>query len=88
MIKLRAKPSFGNQTSFSGRRTKRRFRTNLVKVRFWSFVLSRFVLLRARAQFIKSLTKHGGLDFYILNCAKLPPQFEALRAQMLNVING
>ncbi|MGP1927288.1 MAG: L28 family ribosomal protein, partial [Candidatus Hodgkinia cicadicola] len=67
MIKLRTRPLSGKETCFSGKRTKRKFKTNLTKVRLWSFVLSRFIALRARIKTIKRLTKFGNLDFYILN---------------------
>ncbi|MGP1927277.1 MAG: hypothetical protein ACTS80_01750, partial [Candidatus Hodgkinia cicadicola] len=59
----------------------------LTKVRLWSFVLSRFIALRARIKTIKRLTKFGNLDFYILNVAKLPKHFTKLKVQMLKTLN-
>ncbi|MGP1911295.1 MAG: large ribosomal subunit protein bL28 [Candidatus Hodgkinia cicadicola] len=88
MIKLRTKPLSGAKSCFSGKRNKRKFKTNLTKVRLWSFVLSRFIALRASVSYIKSLTKFGNLDFYILNSAKLPRPFWTLRNQMLKALNG
>ncbi|MGP1915375.1 MAG: hypothetical protein ACTS7I_02370, partial [Candidatus Hodgkinia cicadicola] len=59
----------------------------LTKVRLWSFVLSRFIALRARIKNIKRLTKFGNLDFYILNVAKLSKHFTKLKVQMLKTLN-
>ncbi|MGP1914530.1 MAG: bL28 family ribosomal protein [Candidatus Hodgkinia cicadicola] len=88
MIKLRTRPLIGAETSFSGKRIKRKFKANLTKVRLWSFVLSRSVVLRASIKTVKRLTKFGNLDFYILNVSKLPHQFMKMKLQMLETLNG
>ncbi len=60
------KTQVGMNVSHSMRHTKRTFLPNLQKLKFHSDVLGRDFLLRISAAGLRTLTKHGGLDAYVM----------------------
>ncbi|MDR0967661.1 MAG: 50S ribosomal protein L28 [Rickettsiales bacterium] len=61
------KTQVGMNVSHSNRRTKRTFLPNLQKMRFHSDILGRDFLLRISTNGLRTLTKHGGLDAYVMS---------------------
>ncbi|HWK80051.1 MAG TPA: 50S ribosomal protein L28 [Thermomicrobiales bacterium] len=55
------KTTFGNNVSFSKRRTNRVYRANIQQHRIWVPELNRFVRLPLSAAGLRSIDKHGGL---------------------------
>lgn len=60
------KTEVGMNVSHSNRRTKRTFLPNLQKMKFHSDILNRDFSLRISTNGIRTLTKHGGLDAYVI----------------------
>lgn len=60
------KTMVGMNVSHSHRRTKRTFLPNLQKMKFHSDVLNRDFALRISTNGLRTLTKHGGLDAYVI----------------------
>jgi large subunit ribosomal protein L28 len=60
------KTEVGMNVSHSHRRTKRTFLPNLQKMKFHSDILGRDFLLRISTAGLRTLTKHGGLDAYVM----------------------
>jgi len=60
------KTAVGMNVSHSHRRTKRTFLPNLQKMKFHSDVLGRDFSLRISTSGLRTLTKHGGLDAYVI----------------------
>lgn len=87
-LKLRSKPLFGARVSHSNKKTKRKFKPNAVKTKLWSLVLNRFVSVKARARFVREVRKYGGVDFYAVNCKRMPKPLLKLKLQMLAVALG
>lgn len=54
-----AEPSFGNAVSHSHRRTRRRWKPNIQRHRFWVPSESRYVRLRVSAKGIRIIDKRG-----------------------------
>ena len=61
------KTQVGMNVSHSHRRTKRTFLPNLQNMKFHSDILSRDFSLRISMAGLRTLTKHGGLDSYLIN---------------------
>ncbi|MGC4192806.1 MAG: 50S ribosomal protein L28 [Thermomicrobiales bacterium] len=55
------KTTFGNNVSFSKRRTNRVYRANVQMHRIWVPELDRFVRLPLSAAGLRTIDKHGGL---------------------------
>jgi len=53
--------TFGNNVSFSKRRTSRVYRANVQQHRIWVPELNRFVRLPLSAAGLRTIDKHGGL---------------------------
>ncbi len=53
------KPMVGNNVSHANNKTKRRFKPNLHKKRFWSEKLNRWVSLRVSAAGLRTIDKKG-----------------------------
>ncbi|MFT8592634.1 MAG: 50S ribosomal protein L28 [Bifidobacterium sp.] len=51
--------SFGNSVSHSHRKTRRRFRPNLQRKRYWVPSLNRFIVLQVSAKGIKTIDRRG-----------------------------
>jgi large subunit ribosomal protein L28 len=56
----------GNRVSHSNRKTKRRFRPNLLNITLLSDALGRKVRLRISANALKSVDHRGGLDAFLI----------------------
>ena len=56
----------GHRVSHSNRKTKRRFRPNLLNVTLLSDALGRSIRLRISANALKSVDHRGGLDRFLL----------------------
>mgnify|MGYP003295348756 FL=1 len=61
------KTEVGMNVSHSHRRTKRTFLPNLQKLKFHSEILGRDFSLRISTAGLRTLTKHGGLDGYVMS---------------------
>ena len=61
------KTMVGMNVSHSHRRTKRTFLPNLQKLSFHSDILGRDFSLRISTTGLRTLTKHGGLDAYVMS---------------------
>ncbi|MFP3038015.1 MAG: bL28 family ribosomal protein [Candidatus Hodgkinia cicadicola] len=84
MIKVKAKPQFGNIISYSNKKNKRKFLANLKKFKLWSPILRNFIYLKSSVKFIRTVIKYGNIDFYIINCKFLPKHFYILKKNYLN----
>lgn len=60
------KTEVGMNVSHSVRHTKRTFLPNLQKLKFHSDILDRDFALRISTAGLRTLTKHGGLDAYVM----------------------
>lgn len=60
------KTEVGMNVSHSMRHTKRTFLPNLQKLKFHSDILNRDFALRVSTAGLRTLTKHGGLDAYVM----------------------
>ena len=61
------KTEVGMNVSHSERHTKRTFLPNLQKLKFHSEILGRDFSLRISTAGLRTLTKHGGLDGYVMS---------------------
>lgn len=61
------KTEVGMNVSHSMRHTKRTFLPNLQKLKFHSDILNRDFSLRISTAGLRTLTKHGGLDTYVMS---------------------
>ncbi len=61
------KTEVGMNVSHSERHTKRTFLPNLQKLKFHSDILNRDFSLRISTAGLRTLTKHGGLDAYVMS---------------------
>ena len=75
------KTQVGMNVSHSERHTKRTFLPNLQKLKFHSDILNRDFSLRVSAAGLRTLTKHGGLDAYVMSKApsRLTPEMAAIK---------
>jgi large subunit ribosomal protein L28 len=71
----------GQNVSHSNRKSKRTFDPNLQRVHLMSDALGRQVAVRVTTRALRSVTKVGGLDAFLLGTedAKLPPEGLALK---------
>ena len=76
-----AKVRSGQNVSHSNRKSKRTFEPNLQRVHMMSDALGRQVAVRVTTRALRSVTKVGGLDAFLLKTddAKLPPEGLALK---------
>ena len=83
-------PRFGHNVSHSNRKTNRRFEPNLQKATLYSEALSRKVSLRVSTRALRTVSRHGGLDPYLLAMAdaKLGEQGLRLKRQVVKAISG
>ena len=75
------KTEVGMNVSHSMRHTKRTFLPNLQKLNFHSDILNRDFSLRISTAGLRTLTKHGGLDGYVMAkpVSRLTPEMAAIR---------
>ena len=75
----------GNRVSHSNRKTKRRFRPNLLNVTLLSDALSRSIRLRISANALKTVDHRGGLDAFLLKAkdTELSPRVLELKRQVV-----
>ena len=75
------KTEVGMNVSHSMRHTKRTFLPNLQKLNFHSDILNRDFSLRLSTAGLRTLTKHGGLDGYVMAkpVSRLTPEMAAIK---------
>ena len=75
------KTQVGMNVSHSMRHTKRTFLPNLQKLKFHSEILGRDFALRISTAGLRTLTKHGGLDGYVMAkpVSRLTPEMAAIK---------
>ena len=75
------KTTVGMNVSHSMRHTKRTFLPNLQKLSFHSDILARDFSLRISTAGLRTLTKHGGLDSYVMSkpVSRLTPEMAAIK---------
>ena len=75
------KTMVGMNVSHSERHTKRTFLPNLQKLKFHSDILNRDFSLRISTAGLRTLTKHGGLDAYVMSKSpsRLTPEMAAIK---------
>ena len=75
------KTMVGMNVSHSMRHTKRTFLPNLQKLSFHSDILNRDFSLRISTAGLRTLTKHGGLDAYVMAkpISRLTPEMAAIK---------
>ncbi len=75
----------GHRVSHSNRKTKRRFRPNLLNVTLLSDALGRSIRLRVSANALKTVDHRGGLDAFLLKAdnAELSPRVLELKRQVV-----
>ena len=75
------KTMVGMNVSHSERHTKRTFLPNLQKLKFHSDILNRDFALRLSTAGLRTLTKHGGLDAYVMAkpISRLTPEMAAIK---------
>jgi len=75
------KTMVGMNVSHSERHTKRTFLPNLQKLSFHSDILARDFNLRISTAGLRTLTKHGGLDEYVMSkpVSRLTPEMAAIK---------
>lgn len=83
-------PLFGHNVSHSNIKTNRRFDPNLQKATLHSDALRRKVSLRITTRAIRSVSRAGGLDAYLLRTAdaKLAPDGLRLKRQVKKALSG
>ena len=70
---------FGHNVSHSNRKTNRRFAPNIQSVSLHSEALGRDITLRITTRALRTVTKKGGLDRFLLETADAKLPAEALR---------
>ncbi|HXQ83431.1 MAG TPA: 50S ribosomal protein L28 [Xanthobacteraceae bacterium] len=75
----------GHRVSHSNRKTKRRFRPNLLNVTLLSDALGRSIRLRVSANALKTVDHRGGLDAFLLKAKndELSPRVLELKRQVV-----
>ena len=83
-------PTFGHNVSHSNRKTNRRFEPNLQSTTLYSDALSRKISLRVCTRALRTISRAGGLDPYLLHTddSKLAPTGLRLKRQVLKAIGG
>ncbi len=78
------KTQVGMNVSHSMRHTKRTFLPNLQKLKFHSDILNRDFSLRISTAGLRTLTKHGGLDAYVMSKSpsRLTPEMAAIKKEI------
>ena len=84
------RPMFGHNVSHSNVKSNRRFDPNLQKTRLFSDALGRAVPMRVCTRALRSVTRAGGLDAYLLGTAdaKLAPEALKIKRSVRKVLAG
>ncbi|MBQ6027378.1 MAG: 50S ribosomal protein L28 [Alphaproteobacteria bacterium] len=79
------KTEVGMNVSHSERHTKRTFLPNLHVLKFHSDILGRDFSLRLSAAGLRTLTKHGGLDAYVMAkpISRLTPEMAEIKRAII-----
>ena len=82
--------SFGKNVSHSNRKTPRRFDPNLQSATLYSSALRRKVTLRVTTRALRSVTRKGGIDDFLLGTAdaKLAPEGLRLKRRVKKALSG
>jgi len=80
-------PATGNRVSHANNKTRRRFLANLKRCSLYSDVLGRPVRLRLSTRVIRTITKYGGIDPYLIKTseADLTPEGIRLKRQITKI---
>jgi large subunit ribosomal protein L28 len=80
----------GHNVSHSNRKTKRKFRPNVQKVRFPSDALGRDVELRVTTRAVRTVQRAGGLDAFLVgaDAAKLAAPAARLKRDVHKALAG
>ena len=83
-------PLFGHNVSHSNRKTNRRFEPNLQKATLYSDTLGCPVPMRMCTRALRSVTRSGGLDAFLLRTAdaNLAPEALKLKRRVKKVLAG
>ena len=83
-------PQFGHNVSHSNRRTNRRFDPNLQKTTLYSDALRRKISLRISTRALRTVSRAGGLDAFLLatNDAKLGVEGLRLKHRVKKAVSG
>ena len=83
-------PMFGHNVSHSNRKTNRRFDPNLQKTTLFSEALRRKVSLRVSTRALRTVSRKGGLDGFLLGTddAKLAEDGLRLKRQVKRALAG
>ena len=83
-------PLFGHNVSHSNRKTNRRFAPNLQKATLYSDTLGCPVPMRVCTRALRSVSRAGGLDAYLLRTAdaNLAPEALKLKRRLKKVLSG
>jgi large subunit ribosomal protein L28 len=83
-------PQFGHNVSHSNRKTNRRFEPNLQKITLYSDALRRKIGLRVCTRALRTISRVGGLDVYLLRTddAKLAPEGLRIKRQVKKALAG
>ena len=83
-------PQFGHNVSHSNRKTHRRFDPNLQKVTLRSDLLRRNIGLRVTTRALRSVSRLGGLDAFLLRTLdqNLAPEAQLLKRQVKRALAG
>ena len=83
-------PMFGHNVSHSNRKTNRRFDPNLQKTTLFSEALRRKVSLRVSTRALRTVSRKGGLDAFLLDTAdaKLAEDGLRLKRQVKRALAG
>ena len=83
-------PQSGHNVSHANNKTNRRFEPNLQKSTFFSDALRRKVALRVCTRALRTVSRDGGLDRYLLKTsdAKLAPEGLRLKHQVKKALAG
>ena len=83
-------PQFGHNVSHSNVKTNRRFEPNLQRVTLQSDALRRKVSLRITTRALRSISRAGGLDAFLLADTehKLAPDGQRLRRQVKKALGS
>jgi large subunit ribosomal protein L28 len=83
-------PQFGHNVSHSNRKTNRRFDPNLQKATLYSTALRTNVSLRITTRALRTVTKSGGLDPFLLRTddARLAPEGQRLKRRIKKALGG
>ena len=83
-------PQFGHNVSHSNRKTNRRFDPNLQRATLYSEALRRKVGLRISTRTLRTISRVGGLDAYLLGTddAGLAPEGLRLKRRVKRALAG